>query len=190
MKPPTTHNEEPISEKLESNGNIYLVNQAGVVIHNGARVKTNSFVATSRDIANDNFMKEKLVFDRPGKPDAKIINKGEISVAEKGLAALVGPTVRNDGVIAGNLARVALAGGHSTFSLDMHGDKLVTFAVDDKAAGELYSADGKKLKASATNSGSIKTNSGAVVLILQPETNLHFYERVSALKPGIFNSKW
>ncbi|MBQ7608912.1 MAG: hypothetical protein IJU76_13250 [Desulfovibrionaceae bacterium] len=72
MKPPTTHNEEPISEKLESNGNIYLVNQAGVVIHNGARVKTNSFVATSRDIANDNFMKEKLAFDRPGKPDAKI----------------------------------------------------------------------------------------------------------------------
>ncbi|MBQ7608913.1 MAG: hypothetical protein IJU76_13255 [Desulfovibrionaceae bacterium] len=66
----------------------------------------------------------------------------------------------------------------------------MTFAVDDKAAGELYSADGKKLKASATNSGSIKTNSGAVVLILQPETNLHFYERVSALKPGIFNSKW
>lgn len=147
---------------LQSNGNIYLVNPAGVVIHNGARINTNSFTATSRDISNSNFMKGNMVFDRPGRPDAQIINQGNITVKESGLAALVAPTVRNEGVIAGKLAKVALASGDSTWKLDMHGDELITFTVDEKDVDSLYSTDGKQI--GVTNNGKIKAEGGIVVM--------------------------
>lgn len=148
---------------LQSNGNVYLVNPAGVVIHKGARIDTNSFTATSRDISNDNFMKGTMVFDKPGRPDAEVINQGTISVKENGLAALVAPTVRNDGVIAGKLAKVALASGDSTWKLDMHGDDLITFTVDEKDVDTLHAVDGTPL-AGVENSGSIKAEGGVVVL--------------------------
>lgn len=150
---------------LKSNGNIYLVNPAGVVIHQGARINTNSFMATSRDISNDNFMRGKMVFDTPGRPDAHVINEGTITVGEKGLAALVAPTVRNDGVIAGKLAKVALASGNAAYTLDMYGDNLITFAVSDADVNGLYAADGTPLSGNAvTNAGAIKTDGGVVVL--------------------------
>lgn len=152
-----------IMGQLQSNGNVYLVNPAGVVIHKGARIDANSFTATSRDISNDNFMKGTMVFDKPGRPDAEVINQGTISVKENGLAALVAPTVRNDGVIAGKLAKVALASGDSTWKLDMHGDDLITFTVDEKDVGTLHAVDGTPL-AGVENSGSIKAEGGVVVL--------------------------
>ena len=152
-----------IMGQLQSNGNVYLVNPAGVVIHKGARIDTNSFTATSRDISNDNFMKGNMLFDKPGRPDAEVINQGTISVKENGLAALVAPTVRNDGVIAGKLAKVALASGDSTWKLDMHGDDLITFTVDEKDVDTLHAVDGTPL-AGVENSGSIKAEGGVVVL--------------------------
>ena len=152
-----------IMGQLQSNGNVYLVNPAGVVIHKGARIDANSFTATSRDISNDNFMKGNMVFDKPGRPDAEVINQGTISVKENGLAALVAPTVRNDGVIAGKLAKVALASGDSTWKLDMHGDDLITFTVDEKDVDTLHAVDGTPL-AGVENSGSIKAEGGVVVL--------------------------
>jgi hypothetical protein len=48
------------------------------------------------------------------------------------LVALVAPGVENSGVIRAELGRVVLASGNR-FTLDLFGDKLVTFAVDDKA---------------------------------------------------------
>lgn len=152
-----------IMGQLQSNGNVYLVNPAGVLIHKGARIDVNSFTATSRDISNDNFMKGNMVFDKPGRPNAEVINQGAISVKENGLAALVAPTVRNDGVIAGKLAKVALASGDSTWKLDMHGDDLITFTVDEKDVDALHAVDGTPL-AGVENSGSIKAEGGVVVL--------------------------
>lgn len=148
---------------LQSNGNVYLVNPAGVVIHKGARVDTNGFIATTRDISDSNFMNGKMVFDRPGRPDAQIINQGSISVRESGLAALVAPTVRNEGLIAGKLGKVALASGDSTWKLDMHGDDLITFTVDENDVNALHATDGTPL-AGVENSGSIKAEGGVVVL--------------------------
>ena len=152
-----------IQGRLQSNGNVYLVNPAGVVIHKGARVDTNGFVATTRDIADANFMKGKMVFDGPGRPDAEIVNQGSISVKESGLAALVAPTVRNEGVIAGKLAKVALASGDAAWKLDMHGDDLITFTVNEDVVNTLYAADGTPL-AGVENSGSIEAEGGVVVL--------------------------
>ena len=110
-------------------------------------------------------MQKKMVFDQPGRADAKIINSGTISVNENGLAALVAPTVRNDGVIAGKLAKVALASGNSTYKLDMYGDDLITFTVSENDVDTLHAADGPPLaSAEVKNTGSIKTDGGLVVM--------------------------
>lgn len=153
-----------IQGKLESNGSIYLVNPAGVVLHKGAQVNVGGFTATTRDIADENFMKGNMVFDRPGQAGAAIVNKGSITVRESGLAALVAPTVRNEGVIAARLGKVALASGDAAWKLDLHGDDLVTFTVSDSDARTLHAADGTPLSGGVENSGSIRAEGGVVVL--------------------------
>jgi hypothetical protein len=147
---------------LKSNGNIFLVNPAGVVIHNGARIETGGFTASTRDIGNDNFMKGNYVFDKPGHPDAKIINRGNITVRDSGLAALVAPTVRNEGIIAARLGKVALASGDSTYKLDMYGDDLISFTVAENDVNRLHATDGTPL--GVENTGTIKAEGGVVLL--------------------------
>lgn len=148
---------------LQSNGNVYVVNPAGVVIHKGGRVDTGGFVATTRDIADSDFMKGNMVFDKPGLPGAAVVNQGVISVKESGLAALVAPTVRNEGLIAGRLGKVTLASGDTAWKLDMHGDDLITFTVNEEDVNALHAADGTPL-AAVENSGTIRAEGGVVVL--------------------------
>jgi filamentous hemagglutinin family protein len=151
-----------LAGSLSSNGNIYLVNPAGVVIHKGARIETGGFMATSRDISDDNFMKGNMLFDRPGHPDARIINQGSITVRDSGLAALVAPTVRNEGIIAARLGKVALASGDSTYKLDPYGDDLIAFTVAENDVNRLYATDGTPL--GVENTGIIKAEGGVVLL--------------------------
>jgi filamentous hemagglutinin family protein len=146
---------------LRSNGNIYLVNPKGVVIHNGAKVETNSFLATTSDISNDDFMANKLVFDVKGDAGGVIKNDGQISVKEHGFAALVAPKVQNDGVIAGRLNKVALTSADK-FKLDVYGDDLVSFTVTENQADEFYDTDGVQL--GVENTGKIKAEGGIVLL--------------------------
>jgi filamentous hemagglutinin family protein len=151
-----------LAGELSSNGNIFLVNPAGVVINKGARIDTGGFVASTRDISNENFMDGNLLFDKPGHPEAQIINQGQINVRESGLAALVAPAVRNEGIIAARLGRVALASGDSAYKLDMYGDDLINFTVEENKVDQLYSTDGHQL--GIENTGTIKAEGGVVLL--------------------------
>jgi filamentous hemagglutinin family protein len=107
-----------IAGQLNANGSLVLINPNGVVFSRGSQVNVNSIIATPTDISNANFMAGKMRFDRPSpNPNAQIINDGSITVAQKGLAALVAPGVANSGVIQANLGRVVLAGAE-TFTVD------------------------------------------------------------------------
>jgi filamentous hemagglutinin family protein len=151
-----------LAGELKSNGHVFLVNPAGVVIHQGAKIDTGGFVATTNDITNENFMGGNLVFDKPGQPGAQIINKGHINARESGLAALVAPSVRNEGVIAARLGKVILASGDSSYKLDMYGDDLISFTVKDDDVDRLYATDGSPL--GVENTGTIKAEGGVVLL--------------------------
>ncbi len=146
---------------LKSNANIFLVNPNGITIHQGAQIQAGGFVATTQDIKDADFMAGRYVFDQEGKEGAKVINKGTISVADAGYAVLVAPTVRNEGLIAGKLAKVVLASGES-FVLDLYGDDLIRFAVDDKAVDNLYTVKGEQV--GVENTGTIKAEGGVVVM--------------------------
>jgi len=146
---------------LKSNGNIFLVNPAGIVIHNGARVETGGFVGSTADIRNEDFMRGNYLFNKPGQAGASIINAGDINVRESGFAALVAPRVRNDGVIAAKLGKVALASAES-YKLDVYGDDLVSFTAPEKVVDTLYALDGTPL--GVDNKGTIKAEGGTVLM--------------------------
>src|SRR6185503_13287429 len=123
-----------------------------------------SFLATTSDIKNSDFMGGRFNFQLPGRPDASIVNMGTITATSGGFAALVAPGVRNSGTITATLGTVGLAAGN-TFSLDFYGDKLITLGVGDQIATQVKDvATGQTLKALVTNEGKLKANGGRVEL--------------------------
>ena len=87
---------------LTANGQVWLVNPAGVFFGSSSTVDVAGLVATTSNISNENFLGGNYNFD-VGTSDrgAVVINHGAISVADGGLAAFVAPGVGNTGSITG-----------------------------------------------------------------------------------------
>ncbi|MDQ2103304.1 filamentous hemagglutinin N-terminal domain-containing protein, partial [Azospirillum isscasi] len=153
-----------IMGSLSANGTVMLVNPNGVVIGAGAKVDVGGLVATTANISDANFMAGKYQFDQASaKPNAMVVNEGDITVKDSGLAALVAPHVRNSGVIRAKLGKVAL-GGAETFTLDFHGDGLISFDASSAVKTVAKDADGKPVAALVVNSGEIAAEGGSVTL--------------------------
>lgn len=149
-----------IAGKLSANGNVIIANPNGVVFTKDAQVDVNGLVATTSDISNRDFMAGKMNFNKPGKPDAAIINEGRITAREAGLVGLVAPNVLNHGVIEAKLGKVQLASGDA-MTVDLYGDGLVEIKVSDAVKSQLVSnaghiaADGGTIALSAAAGGEI-----------------------------------
>ena len=153
-----------IAGQLNANGSLVLINPNGVVFSRGSQVNVNSLIATPTDISNANFMAGKMRFDRPSSnPNARVVNEGTITVAQKGLAALVAPGVANSGVIQANLGHVVLAGAE-TFTIDFYGDGLINFDIGSKVAAAPRDANGMPLTSLVSNTGTINAPGGTVLL--------------------------
>ena len=150
--------------RLTANGRIFLINPNGILFGATARVDVGGLLATTIDIGDDDFLAGRFDFDIPGSPGGTVVNRGEITAAEGGLAALVAPGVENSGTIRARLGRVALASGNA-FTLDLHGDNLIRIGIDDRVAERLIAADGAELEALVSNSGAIEADGGTVVLL-------------------------
>ncbi|MDO9503036.1 filamentous hemagglutinin N-terminal domain-containing protein [Falsiroseomonas sp.] len=150
-----------IAGRVTSNGGVALVNPAGVLFHQGAQVDVAALIATTSDITNQNFQQGRMVFDGAPRPGARVENRGSITVAQQGLAALVGPQVANSGTIRARLGRVALAGGEA-FTLDLAGDGLLSLDVTRQVATAPSGAT-----ALVTQTGSIEAEGGSVLLTAQ-----------------------
>jgi filamentous hemagglutinin family protein len=148
---------------LTANGTVFIVNPNGILIGAGAKVDVGGLVAATANISNENFMAGRYKFDEVVNRDAVIINRGEITARAGGLVALVAPGVENSGVIRAELGRVVLASGNR-FTLDLFGDKLITFAVDDKVAARLTDIEGRPLKAYVNQTGTIVADGGSVLI--------------------------
>jgi len=145
---------------LTANGTVMLVNPQGTFIGPNANVNVGSFLATTTDIANDRFMAGDYRFDRPGNPDAGIVNQGSVTVADAGLAAFVAPNVVNNGLIEAKLGKVQLASG-DTFALDLYGDGLFALEAGPAITSQLVSnggiiaAEGGKVLMTAAAAGEV-----------------------------------
>ncbi len=146
---------------LTANGNVWIINPNGLTAGAGAIIDVNGFLASTADILDSDVLDgdNRFSFDIPStNPDASIVNLGQISVGERGLAALVAPGVENDGLIVGRMAQVVL-GGAETFALDFAGDGLLSFEI---ASPVTSAPDG--MTDLVTNSGVIDASGGYVLL--------------------------
>ncbi len=149
---------------LTANGTVMLVNPNGVFFGPGSRVDVGGLVASTANIKDADFLAGKYLFGTPSaNPDARIVNQGDISIKDAGLAALVAPQVQNNGVIRARLGRVAL-GAAQSFTLDFHGDGLLSFGAGSEVAAVSANADGSMPAALVVNSGQISAEGGVVEL--------------------------
>jgi len=156
--------------QLSANGQVWLINPAGVVFGQGSKIDVGSLVASTLDTTNTDFLAGKAVFSR-GNAAGSIINKGEITAADGGLVALLAPTVSNDGIVSARLGNVVLAAGDK-LTMQAGVDGLLQVAVEAATVRtlienkQLIVADGGQVvmtgKAADALSASVVGNSGTV----------------------------
>jgi len=146
-----------VAGRIRANGGVVITNPSGVVFSEGAQVNVGSLIASAPGITNEAFMAGRMRFDQPARAGARVANAGEVTVAEGGLAALVGPEVANSGRIRARLGRVVM-GGAEAYALDLHGDGLIALDV----TGQVQSRGGGA--ALVTNGGTIEAQGGTVLL--------------------------
>jgi mucin-19 len=147
-----------IAGRITANGGVAIVNQSGVVFTPGSQVNVGSLIASTANITNQNFMAGRMVFDGASREGARVENHGSITVADRGLAALVGPGVTNTGTIRARLGTAVVAGAE-TFRLDLAGDGMLSLEVTESVR---RTANGNA--ALVTNSGVIEAQGGQVIL--------------------------
>ncbi|NTV49375.1 MAG: filamentous hemagglutinin N-terminal domain-containing protein [Geobacteraceae bacterium] len=150
---------------LSGNGQVWVINPNGLLVGPGATVQTGSFLASTMNITNEDFLSGKHQFANTPGSQASIVNQGNISAANGGYVVLAAPSVANSGSIVADLGTVHLASGDAvTLSLD--NGSLINVAVNgDVAANALgvsnrghISADGGKVILTARVAGDIMKN--------------------------------
>ena len=147
-----------IDGALRANGQVWLVNPNGVLFNAGARVDVGGLVASTRNIADADFLAGRAVFQGSGA--GEIVNHGVLTAAQGGYVALIGKAVRNDGVVTATLGTVAAAAGNKV-TLNFGGDAMVGVAIDEGA-----------LNALVDNGGALRADGGQIVLSAKTASSL------------------
>ncbi|HEX7890013.1 MAG TPA: autotransporter-associated beta strand repeat-containing protein [Ramlibacter sp.] len=133
---------------LSANGQVFLVNPAGVLFAPGAQVNVGGLVATTLDLSNNDFLNGKYTFS--GSSTASVTNQGSLAGR---YVVLAGASVNNAGTIDAQRGSVGLLAG-SRVTVDPSGAGLVKFSVDTAA-----------VNAAIVNSGTITADGGQVALL-------------------------
>ena len=150
--------------QLQANGRIFLINPNGILFGAGAQINVGGLLATTLQTRDDDFMAGRYLFAQdPLKGLKTVVNRGTIHVSDNGYVVLMAPGVSNEGVIVANLG-TALLGSGQKFTLDLMGDGLIRYAINDKVLGQVTGPDGKPLTSAVGNSGTIQADGGQVIL--------------------------
>jgi filamentous hemagglutinin family protein len=140
--------------RFEANGNIFLIDPAGILFGAGSRINVNQLIASSLDITNQNFKTGNYEFVAGGSDVGAIINSGTITATEG--VALIGRKILNTGdIITGTGGFVVMAAGDKVVLGQPGSDvviKMDSVTTSDDGAGDV------------TNDGSIESKAGTVVL--------------------------
>ncbi len=138
---------------LSSNGQVFLLNPAGVIFGSSARVDVGGLVASSLELSDAGFLAGRHAFEKTGgAAGAWVVNAGQIRTAEGGYVAFLAPRVENQGTISAAQGTVALVAADKV-SLNFDGPRLINFTVDQGA-----------VDAQVKNSGLLQASGGAVLL--------------------------
>ncbi len=143
---------------LSANGQVFLINPAGVTFGPTASFSGAGLLASTLDISNSDFNSNNFRFENGGQRGL-IENAGRLS-ADGGYIALLSPYIVNSGTIQADGGTVALVTADKV-SLDFVGDKLIHFVVDQGA-----------VDAQIDNGGLIQADDGVVVLSAEAKNQL------------------
>ncbi|MBF0463392.1 MAG: filamentous hemagglutinin N-terminal domain-containing protein [Magnetococcales bacterium] len=146
-------NPTTILGQLTANGQVMLVNPAGIVFGQGGQVNTAGLVASTLALSDEHFMAGQYHFTRDASGLAgNINNQGTIVTANGGVVALISPVVQNSGVIQTPSGSTLLVAGDAV-DIDFSGDGLINYRVNTGTAHALLE-----------NSGTINADGGMAVL--------------------------
>lgn len=137
--------------KIDANGQVFLINPNGVIFGKDAKVNVGGLVASTLNMTDADFEAGNYKL-KAGATSGEVTNLGSLQATDGGYIALVGKSVKNNGVIRAKLGTAALASGGSV-TLDFSGDSLINIQVTDSA-----------LKAQVENKGLIKADGGSVLM--------------------------
>jgi len=148
---------------LSANGRVFLINPNGLLVGPTGRIETAGFVASTLDMANQDFLNGNYVFIQdPGKPLSAILNQGLIR-ADQGNVSLIAPGVENQGEILASLGTVSLGAGEQV-TLAFAGNEMIRFVIDAPVTGKVIGPDGEPMEDTLLNSGTISADGGEVIL--------------------------
>ncbi|GAB4391957.1 MAG: hypothetical protein Tsb005_03920 [Gammaproteobacteria bacterium] len=149
---------------LTATGHIFLVNPAGIVFGPNAKVDVAGLVATTANISDNDFLARNYRFTQdPNFATSSIINYGDITVREGGLAALVAPGVANHGVITAKLGKIGLGAGKA-FTIDLYGDELIQFTAGSTLTDAAKDEHQQPLAHAVNNQGTLAADGGYIQL--------------------------
>ena len=104
---------------LQSNGRVYLINPAGILVGAGARIDVAAFMGSTLGISNEDFLAGRLnLVGAPGAGSVKVENGAEIKSVSGGHVYLIAPQVENNGLISTPQGEVILAAGNTVELID------------------------------------------------------------------------
>ncbi len=102
---------------LNSNGQVWLVNPAGIMVGRGGRVDVAGFVASTLNVSNADFLAGRHLFVGNG-PAQNVVNQGEIRTPSGGSVYLIGGNVSNESIIITPQGETILAAGATVSLID------------------------------------------------------------------------
>jgi filamentous hemagglutinin family protein len=169
-----------LSGTLSSNGRVFLINPAGIVVGPGGVIDTAGFVGSTLNMLDGDFIAGRLNFQGDAAA-GRIVNHGWIRTAHGGHVIFVAPHIENTGLISTPGGELILAAGQklTITSLDLDGVQFEIQAPGDSVVnvGRLLASGGAVGVFAGTlrHSGEIRANSlaydeaGRVVLKAQHE---------------------
>ncbi|WP_418180992.1 filamentous hemagglutinin N-terminal domain-containing protein [Aliarcobacter lanthieri] len=162
-----------IDGALNANGQVWLINSNGILFGKNSKVNTSGFLASTKDILNDDFLNGNYNFK--GNSKETILNEGEIKSLEKTYATFIANSVTNKGKIEVYKGTIHLVGG-SDISLTLDENSNISLKVNKGVldalvennnlivanGGNVYlttNAKDELLKGVVNNSGIIEANS-------------------------------
>jgi filamentous hemagglutinin family protein len=159
-----SNNPSQLLGSLQSNGRVFLINPAGILVGAGAVVDTAGFVASTLNLSDSDFLAGRLNFtSTPGA--GRVENYGSISTPSGGSVYLVGAKVENHGIIKTPQGEVLLAAGKTVRLIDTGtpGVQVEITAENEQALnlGQLLADSGRvgMVGAIVRNSGRISASS-------------------------------
>ena len=162
---------------LTANGQVFLVNPNGIFFGANSVLDAAGVVVSTLDIRNEDFLAGRYFFSSTGvdSQGAGIVNAGSLRARDGGYVFIAGDSISNQptGDISARGGTVGLAAG-SQVSLDLQGDRLLSFSVDRGTASQIVginnlgaiSADGGRVWISATAArnvaGAVINNTGVI----------------------------